>query len=148
MTSERRKAANRRNAAKSSGPRSSAGRRRASRNSYRHGLAASFPSTAEQARRVEKLARKIVGDTANPLILEHARAAAQAQFDLVQVRRVRVAMIEQVLALGLAGIASPVETAPILPLAEPDRTAEAVRLALPELIKLDRYEHNAVVRRE
>jgi len=32
---------------------------RASDNSYRHGLAATIPSTAERARRVERLARKI-----------------------------------------------------------------------------------------
>ena len=169
MASKRQREANRRNAAKSSGPDSSAGRRRASRNSHRHGLAASLPSTAEQARRVEKLARKIAGRTADPLILEHARAAAHAEFDLVQVRRVKVATINQVLALGrVGGLESnreptgfgrasswgEVDSTPSddvaapLPSAEPDRTAEAIRRALPELIKLDRYEHNAVIRRE
>jgi hypothetical protein len=40
MASERQIAANRRNAQKSSGPRSVAGKTRASRNAYRHGLAA------------------------------------------------------------------------------------------------------------
>jgi len=38
MASERQIAANRRNARKSSGPHSGAGKKRASRNAYRHGL--------------------------------------------------------------------------------------------------------------
>jgi len=82
MTSEQQRASNRLNAAKSSGPRSSAGRRRASGNSYRHGLAASLPSIGEQTQRVEELACEIAGDTANPVVLQHARAAAQAELDL------------------------------------------------------------------
>ena len=171
MASERQKAANRRNAAKSSGPRSASGRRRAGGNSYRHGFAASFAPNRHQARRVEKLARKIAGDAADSTILEYAHSAAQAQLDLERVRRVKVATIDQVLAMGrlggcqLAGegIAAilraligdesinrpPDDEAPrSLPSEDPDRTAEAIRKALPELIKLDRYEHNAVIRRE
>jgi hypothetical protein len=170
MTNEQQRQANRRNAAKSSGPRSPAGRRRASGNSYRHGLAASLPSNAEQARRVEELAREIAGDTTHQVILEQARATAQAEFDLAQVRRVKVATINQILAFARDGafqssgdsqvsqcslpwdeptfILPPSEALPPLPSKEPERTAEAIRRALPELIKLDRYEHNAVVRRE
>ena len=34
----------------------------------------------------------------------------------------------------------PVKPAPVMPEAEPERLAEAVRRALPELLKLDRYE--------
>ena len=35
-----------------------------------------------------------------------------------------------------------------MPTEEPERTAEAVRRALPELAKLDRYESRAVARRD
>jgi hypothetical protein len=35
-----------------------------------------------------------------------------------------------------------------LPSSEPDRTAEAMRRALPELLKLDRYERSAAGRRD
>src|SRR5579862_555848 len=96
MTSEQQRASNRLNAAKSSGPRSSAGRRRASGNSYRHGLAAWLPSIGEQTQRVEELACEIAGDTANPVVLQHARAAAQAELDLGQVRRIKVATLNQI----------------------------------------------------
>jgi len=172
MASEQQIAANRQNAQKSRGPRSTAGRKRASRNSYRHGLAATIPSTAERARRVERLAHKIAGKSANPVILQCAHTAVQAEFDLAQVRRVKVAMIEQISALGqLAApnrikstaevrrslralgkgklnIPPSVEVAPPMPAAEPERTAEAVRRALPELLKLECYERRAAARRE
>ena len=63
MASERQLAANRRNARKSTGPRSGAGKTRASRNAYRHGLTLSITSTAEYAKQLETLVRKIAGDT-------------------------------------------------------------------------------------
>ena len=63
MASEGQLAANRRNARKSTGPRSGAGKTRASRNAYRHGLTLSITSTAEYAKQLETLVRKIAGDT-------------------------------------------------------------------------------------
>ena len=63
MASERQIAANRRNARKSAGPRSGAGRKRASRNAYRHGLTLSISSTAAFAKQLDRLALKIAGDT-------------------------------------------------------------------------------------
>ena len=71
MATERQIAANRRNAGNSTGPRSSGGKKRASRNSYRHGLAAAVTTTEEDAKRIERLARRIAGDTADFVILEH-----------------------------------------------------------------------------
>jgi hypothetical protein len=54
MASERKIAANRRNAQKSTGPRSDAGKKRSSRNAYRPGLAAGvgrFEGALPRARR-------------------------------------------------------------------------------------------------
>src|SRR5438034_4280264 len=79
MASERQIAANRRNARKSTGPRSGAGRKRASRNAYRHGLTLSVASSAAVAKQLDKLVRKIAGDTDDPIILERARETAQAE---------------------------------------------------------------------
>jgi hypothetical protein len=100
MASERQIAANRRNARSSTGPRSSAGKKRASRNAYRHGLTLSITSSAASAKQLEKLARKIAGNTENPILLERARALAQAELDLARVRRTKVALIERVSAFG------------------------------------------------
>jgi hypothetical protein len=150
VASERQIAANRRNARDSSGPRSGGGRQRASRNSYRHGRTARSASSPKLARAVERLARKIAGDRTNAVILEHARAAAQTEFDLARIRQVKVAVIERMLASGVHGVpqagtivSDPVgaEATQLSP--DPERVAEAVRRAVPELIKLERYERRA-----
>ena len=172
MASKRKIAANRRNARKSTGPRSRGGKRRASRNSYRHGLTASVISSAERTKRIERLARRIAGNATDVVILECALDAAQAELDLAQIRRVKVALIERLLAFGelqapqaiestreiirfqnvfdrrRAMDPIPVEAAATMPSAEPERLAEAVRRALPELLKLDRYERRAAAARE
>ena len=60
MATERQIAANRLNAGKSTGPRSKAAKKRASRNAYRHGLSLScLASSAAIAKRLDMLARKI-----------------------------------------------------------------------------------------
>ena len=42
----------------------------------------------------------------------------------------------------------PVDPLATMPNKEPERTAEAIRRALPELLKLDRYKSRAVARRD
>lgn len=170
MATERQIAANRRNAVKSTGPRSSAGKRRARRNSYRHGLSIGAAGRPGSDEHVERLARKIAGAGADAMVLEQARSAAQAQLDLTQIRRMRVSLIQRMAEFGALDT-DPLGTsrdfkrilksifrglprdlsvppAPSMPSSEPDRTAEAVRRALPELLKLDRYERSATARRD
>jgi hypothetical protein len=89
VASEQQIAANRANARKSSGPRSSAGKSRASCNAYRHGLSLSAPLTPQ----IETFARKIAGNAVDAITLERAREIAQAEFDLARVRRAKVALI-------------------------------------------------------
>jgi hypothetical protein len=168
MATERQIAANRRNAGKSTGPRSRAGKRRARQNAYRHGLAAGPSSSATFTRNVEKLARKIAGSSKDPIILEHARDAAYAAFDVARIRRVKLALIER--ACAPRALATPrlfnsvreakrfldfVVKGKTLPTPDPVdlstmmlTDAEAVRRALPELVKLDRYESRAARRRD
>ena len=153
MRSGRQKGVKRLNTVKSGGPRSAAGKKRSCRNSHRHGLAASAPCNEQQARRVEKLARKIADNTAEPLILQHALLAAHAQLDLEQIRRVKAAMINKALAVRQFGaetadVAVALEAMAPLPSEEPERTSEAIRRTLPQLIKLERYENSAVFRRQ
>ena len=172
MASERQIAANRRNARKSTGPRSGAGRKRASRNAYRHGLTLSIISTVEFAEQVDKLARKIAGNTDDAIILECARAIAQAQLDLARVRRAKVALIERASAFGELdpprafttiaqcirilnaldrgrfALPNAIDSLATMPSRESDRSAEAMRRVLPELRRLDRYERRASAQRE
>jgi hypothetical protein len=169
MATERQITANRRNARRSTGPRSRAGKKRASRNSYRHGLSSGVATSAEFAKHVESLARKIAGCGADAVSLEVARAVARAEFELAQIRRVRVALIARMAEFGELEVPDPLRTCrdvirsltsidrgrpcdlptpPSVPSTEPERSAEAVRRALPELLKLDRYERRATARRD
>ena len=176
--SERQIAANRRNAAKSTGPRSRSGKKRASKNAYRHGLTLNL-SSAAFANQLEDLARKLAGETTNAIALEHARVAAEAELELRRVRRVRLALIERASALGSLETPKHFPSAiqevrwliamdnwnrenkgpkprwpklddPLatMPSHEPQRAPEAVRRILPDLIKLDRYERRAAARRD
>jgi hypothetical protein len=172
MATKRQIAANRRNARKSTGPRSRAGKERASRNSYRHGLSYGVAGAAAFAKHVEALARKIAGRSADAVTLEIARSVARAEFDLAQIRRLRVALISRMSEFGELEVQrismkeeyklcrkalkrgdpifppSPPLPEPAMPSAEPEHSAEAMRRALPELLKLDRYERRATARRD
>ena len=174
MANDRQLKANRANSAKSTGPRSTGGKKRAGKNAYRHGLSLSFDLTAN-AKQVDDLARKIAGGSGSKIVWEHAITAAQAQLDLARVQRVKIALIERVLARGTVDapntllsalsaskfvqrvkrilafrdiFAEPVDPLSTMPTEEPERSAEALQRALPELLKLTRYERRAVLRRD
>ena len=96
-------AANRRSAKKSTGPRTTFGRQRASRNAYRHGLAARLVLSAVAAKQVEKLARKIAGANPSALTLEWARSAAEAMLDLSRLRRIKMGLLERAAPAEILG---------------------------------------------
>jgi hypothetical protein len=124
------------------------------------------------AKLLDKLARKIAGDTEDPILLERARAVAQAEFDLARVWQAKVALIERASAFGELGpprilssvtriirflhaldpsrviLPKPIDASATMPSQEPDRSAEATRRVLPELRRLDRYERRAAARRD
>ena len=89
MTSERRRAANRANAAKSTGPRTKAGRAQASQNAWRHGLATALRSEPGAVEEIERIAHAIVVEAGRPDLIECARRVAEAEIDLRRVRRAR-----------------------------------------------------------
>jgi hypothetical protein len=89
MTTARQIAANRANARSSTGPRTQEGRAHASRSAFRHGLSIPVLSDPVLAKKVEDLAFEIAGEDSNPVLLEHARAIAEAQIDLERVRAAR-----------------------------------------------------------
>jgi hypothetical protein len=172
VASERQTEANRRNAGSSAGPRSVAGKKRAAHNAYRHGLSLSLGSSAAVARQVDKLSRKIAGNAKSEIVLRYARDAAEAELELERIRKVKVALVERVLVFGALGptvrfgpvtkalrhlklviagkamLGEPIDPLATLPSEEPERSAEAMRRAVPDLIRLDRYEGRAVRRRD
>jgi hypothetical protein len=175
MPSERQIAANRRNAQKSTGPRSDSGKKRSSKNAFVHGL--SVPMTSASKAQIKDLSRQFAGDTTNAKIFFLAEAAAEAQLDLERVRKVRAAIIDRDLMQSAAdcGTSHPeldkrhrvaqngqqrqaqevshlasLEPSTRLPSNEDGerRFADAVRLALSELTKTCPYEKRAAGRRD
>jgi hypothetical protein len=155
MASERQRAANQANAGKSTGPKSRAGKARASQNAYRHGLAARTPVDASWIKKVEILASEIVDSTAGLFDFAQACSVAHAELEVQRVRATITATIAQSFAGGdhedrrTALVISKKAAAP-LPVPEDgtDRMAEAIRRAVPILRVLDRYERRAIARRD
>jgi hypothetical protein len=127
MASERKIAANRRNAKKSTGPRSKAGREASRRNARRHGLAIAIETDPAFHRDIEELAKTLsVSQDAD----EYARDAARAEFDLLRIRKIRASLFE---ALSLEAN---------------DATSANLAEFNDKLAKLERYERRAFSRRK
>ena len=90
--------ANRANARRSTGPKTLAGKSAASRNALRHGLAIPVTVDPSLADEVERSAWMIAGEGANSSRLERARRVAEAQIDLLRVRRARSLLLDDVRA--------------------------------------------------
>jgi hypothetical protein len=86
-------AANRRNALRSTGPKSPSGKRRAARNALKHGLAVPLRADPGVLDRIEALSRLIAGEGADTARLTLARRVAEAQVDLERVRAARGALL-------------------------------------------------------
>lgn len=131
MTSERKIEANRANGRASRGPKTAEGKRRSSRNACRHGLSLPVLADPVLSKEAEALARQIA---ASPAELQEARGVAEAQVDLVRIRRARHHLVSQIAATSTAASTD-------VPLREiPIET-------LDQLLKIDRYEQRAMSRR-
>jgi hypothetical protein len=108
MASDRQIAANRRNAQKSTGPKSQSGKQRSSKNAYRHGLAVPISNVGSEAQ-LNDLSRQLAEDASNSEILALAGRAAGAQLDLARVRKARAAIMEHAVMLDAGGARSHLE---------------------------------------
>ena len=131
--SARKLAANRANARRSTGPRTAAGKARSARNARRHGLTLPVFHDPTLSSEVEALARAIAGPQADA---EHFAAAfriAEAQIDLVRVRRARWQLMAELQRHTEQELFSV------------DEKAQAL---IGRLAALDRYERGARARRK
>src|SRR5262249_61719965 len=93
MPPDRQTAPNRRNAQRSRGPRTPAGRRRVGRNALAHGLAISVLKDRSLAGEVESLARTLAGTKTEGPLLKDARMVIEAEVELSRIARARGALI-------------------------------------------------------
>jgi hypothetical protein len=169
MASERQIAANRKNAMKSTGPKTGAGKQRAAGNAYRHGLSIQTDH-GEDPEALVSLVWRIAGNTTDQNLLHFARIAARARLELVRIRQVKYDMIDRMVQFGalepaalrrvraakarrlewlsqqplnvLKKLLKPVDW-PVEEPSDAELDAEALQQLLPKLRKLDRYEARA-----
>lgn len=139
-TSDRKRSANRANAARSTGPRTQAGKTRASRNALRHGLNLPLPLD-EYGEELSALTERLQGGI--PAKAADAKQAAIAQLQLERVRRIK--------ALVLLEGAERAREADVASAAGSD-AGDEISLALADrlarLLTLDGYERKALSRRK
>ena len=152
MASERQRAANRANAKKSTGPKSRGGKIRASRNAFRHGLAARPPNDVDWRTRLDKLAGEIADSTG--MSFADACSIAHAELEVQRAREVMNILSGQ-LSVG-KGHTGCTASSPgrYLPVASPplpvNNISHLVALVqeLRTLKKLERYLIRALSRRD
>jgi hypothetical protein len=155
MTSTKKIAASRSNATKSTGPKTAQGKKQSRTNALRHGLAAIAPRDPATSAEIERLARWFCGEGATPEQYEHARAIAEEHIMLQRVETAYVAILER--ARNTAhdevdqrgaklGVTAGRETPTCAPPPATPSELDALRVALPQLVKLDRYMERALAR--
>jgi hypothetical protein len=107
MPSERKIAANRSNAQKSTGPRSKAGRQASRRNALRHGLAIDIRTDPAYRDDIEQLAEMMSLALGRQTVSDNARDAAEAVLDLSRIRKVRAFLFKTIYFSDSAAPARP-----------------------------------------
>jgi len=134
MASPRKNAANRRNAQRSTGPRTANGKARARLNAWRHGLAVQLSATGAGDSEVKRLASAIAGPNPDLCRLHFANIAAEAEFELRRVRACRLSLVASGTPAGSTA-------------SEPERAPQDRAATFGKLPRLDRYEQRALARR-
>ena len=138
MTSAAKIAANQRNALRSTGPRSRAGKRRVSQNALRHGLARLSPNDPARVAQTAALIAVVAPDISDSQVLAAAQLAVEAELEVRRVRDARDALLER----HLTGVGTQLGAGP------EDSVVDAVKWsrAIHETVHLCRYERRAAMR--
>ena len=134
-------AANQRNGRRSRGPRTAAGKARASRNARRHGLTRINGDNPDFAPRIWAIACAICPDSSNPLLLEQALIIGETTCVLSAVQAEQMVQAQRRLEQQHSnGDGMP-------PCCGPHGELEATDMPVPALERLYRYERRALSRR-
>lgn len=135
MTTSRAKiAANRRNAARSTGPRTAAGKARSRRNAFLHGLSVSQKRSDAYANELAALTDTLIAMTG--VAPDIARSVAAARLEVLRVRRATVGTINRHRQEQHGGAEKT--------LSDAARAALAIVACLPTLVSFERYERRAI----
>jgi hypothetical protein len=96
LASEKQIAANRANAMRSCGPKTAAGRLKASRNAFRYGLSDPLRSDPVTSAKVEVIALALAGEGASEDRLRSMADFAEAQLELLRIRSIRTELMEKI----------------------------------------------------
>jgi hypothetical protein len=139
MTSIDQIIANRKNAARSRGPRTGAGKARASRNALRHGLTISVLKDLAAWPEAEKLAGVIAGPNASGERLTQALTIAETQLDLRRIRDAQTNLMNSACLGSLTESEGRGQGA---------LSGEATLEVLPQLLRWHDYERKILSRRK
>ena len=153
MASDKQIAANRRNAMRSTGPRTRSGKARSRANSLRHGLLSKVLVDPALANETDQLARRIAQEHGKPDDCFESRTIAEAELIILSARAVRAQLLDTTSSeladtkaddgrhseQGSRGGGASVE--------ERDLALACLR-SLPTLSRIDKYERIAVLRRQ
>lgn len=136
MASIKQISANRKNAARSRGPSTTAGKSRSSGNALRHGLTVKLLNDSSGRAEAERLALAVAGSDANQSRLSYAWTVAEARLDLFRIRDAQVRLLDSAYVVptvpeggGQGGL-----------------SREALIEALPQLVRLHDYERKILSR--
>jgi hypothetical protein len=154
MSSAKQIEANRRNAQKSKGPRTAAGKARASHNSRKHALSTISHNNPLFVQRIEAIAREVCPERTNSGLWQQALIVGECTTILICAQAERIALSERLLGGSCAPIAD-AEGAGRAELGAPQckpaparHELEAMGLAARDLNRLERYERRALSRRK
>jgi hypothetical protein len=133
MSSAAKKAANRRNAQKSTGPRSAAGKGRTRYNALQHGLSIPAALDPTAADRVKELMHALDQVSTGYGEYDCAKLAAEAQVDIERVRQAKVAIVNK---------AAQRQGSPDIPVTQ--QAALGFASQTKSLARLERYERRAL----
>jgi hypothetical protein len=147
MISKRKIEANRRNATRSTGPLSAAGKSRAAQNARRHGFASTLVDTAPRSKRAERLALALAGAAPDAHQLYQARIIAEMEIRLALIAEARNGLLMLTNRTLCATTDLTHGWNATKSWASDLRRSDLVVTCLRDLRRLDRYEQQARARR-
>lgn len=154
MTSERRLTANRKNAKRSTGPRTARGKLRVRSNAVQHGLATTALRQTALTIEVQRMAKAICAESKSQLQFDQALSIAESELMLTKVRSTRFGALQFLSSIAPAGN-DEAQAHVVMDAAAQDEVLGAMqdgpaafRRALAEMARYARYERRALSRRQ